>query len=226
MNTKDKSINEIRSDVDEIIDLANVGKSNDMKTSEYINLMINAINGYKGSMPEILVGLMARTLTHVCINDVVDTIYSFKNHYASAEETLKDVYYNTCLYFIHAVTTINERLIDEPHPEKVINIGFKGLGTVYNYIPREYDDMTSANIADIILMPYLMNEVEAVVNGNVIEIGKESISVIGHHMYFCYKKFLDEMKNAISNKNASDFFSSIISTEAEVKKKEEKPNEG
>lgn len=225
MNT-DKPISEIKSDVDEIIDLANVDKSNSMKTNEYIDLMINAINGYRGSMPEILVGLMARTLTHVCINDVLDTFYSFKNHYTNTEEVMRDIYYNICLYFIHSITTINERLIDDPHPEKAINISFKGLDTVYNYIQREYDDMISANIADIILMPYLMNEIEAVVNGNVVEIGKESVSVVGHHIYFCYEKFLDEMKSVvINNETMSDFFSSVISTKAEVKEKE-KPNEG
>lgn len=186
--------NEAKADVEEIIKISKIDECKDMKTNEYINLMLTVINSYSGKMPEILIGLMFKTLSQICINDVVDSFASISSHYTSTTNLLQDIYYNSCLYFIHATNSIYERLYEEFDPKRNMNISFRGFENTFNYISREYDDLEASIVADIVIIPYLMNEIEVDVNGSTIYIGKEAISYISNYSYLCYAKFLVNLK--------------------------------
>ncbi len=183
-----------KADVEEIIKISKIDECKDMKTNEYINLMLTVINSYSGKMPEILIGLMFKTLSQICINDVVDSFASISSHYTSTTNLLQDIYYNSCLYFIHATNSIYERLYEEFDPKRNMNISFRGFENTFNYISREYDDLEASIVADIVIIPYLMNEIEVDVNGSTIYIGKEAISYISNYSYLCYAKFLVNLK--------------------------------
>ncbi len=189
-----------KADVEEIIKISKVDECKDIKTNEYINLMLTVINSYSGKMPEILIGLMFKTLSQICINDVVDSFASISSHYTSTTNLLQDIYYNSCLYFIHATNSIYERLYEEFDPKRNMNISFRGFENTFNYISKEYDDLEASIVADIVIIPYLMNEIEVDVNGSTIYIGKEAISYISNYSYLCYAKFLVNMKEKESEK--------------------------
>lgn len=191
---------EAKADVEEIIKISKIDESANMKTNEYINLMLTVINSYSGKMPEILVSLMLKTLSQICINDVVDRLESISSHYTSTTNLLQDIYYNSCLYFIHATNSIYERLYEKFDPKRNMNISFRGFENIFNYISREYDDLESSTAADIIIIPYLMNEIEVDVNGSTIYIGKEAISYISNYSYLCYAKFFESMEEKESAK--------------------------
>lgn len=196
-NTEDTGA---KADVEEIIKISKVDECKDIKTNEYINLMLTVINNYSGKMPEILIGLMFKTLSQICINDVVDSFASISSHYTSTTNLLQDIYYNSCLYFIHATNSIYERLYEEFDPKRNMNISFRGFENTFNYISKEYNDLEASIAADIVIIPYLMNEIEVDVNGTTIYIGKEAISYISNYSYLCYAKFLVNMKEKESEK--------------------------
>lgn len=196
-NVKDESA---KADVEEVIKISKIDEVKNMKTNEYISHMLAAINSYSGKMPDILVGLMFKTLSQICINDVVDSFASITTHYTSTTNLLQDIYYNSCLYFIHATNSIYERLYEEFNPKRNMNISFRGFENTFSYISREYDDLESSTVADIVIIPYMMNEIEVDVNGSTIYIGKEAISYISNYSYLCYAKFLTSMKEKESQK--------------------------
>ena len=202
-NTEFKNNNEdteAKADVEEIIKISKVDECANMKINEYIDRILTVINCYNGKKrPEILC-LMFRILSQICINDVTDRLKSVSSHYTSTTNLLQDIYYNSCLYFIHATNSIYERLYEKFDPKRNMNISFRGFENIFNYISREYDDLESATAVDIIIIPYLMNEIEVDVNGSTIYIGKEAISYISNYSYLCYAKFFESMEEKESAK--------------------------
>lgn len=187
-------------DVKEIIKNSKIDKDINVNTNEYIDLMLIAINSYSGKMPEIIIGHMFKTLSQICINDVVDRFVSISSHYTNITNLLQDIYYNSCLYFIHATNSIYERLHKEFDPKRNMNISFRGFENIFDYISREYDDLEHSIAADIMIIMYLMNGIEVDVDGSTIYIGRDAILYISNYSYLCCAKFHASMKEKESEK--------------------------